>query len=388
MKVLIGALGTGDYKEATYALAQQIPTKYFVYAIAQNERPDKTFILTTKQAYDKHWDALTEEFRRLGKDSSPEAICIPIGATQEEAWEIFNKIADQIPSNSELIVDITTSLRSIPTLLLSAVRYLQYARNVEIQTIYYGAYEAVADGVVPIYAMNSFITLLDWAAAIDTFKQTGNAAPLAERLEIQEGDLSLQNTPSLTRALRNLSGALDLTLSQTMVVSAHELVTELASVAQVETSSRPLTQPIVELLTGIKGEIQPFAIERPRDDVRKFLRATFALIKWYYERGRYTNALQLAREWCITWCMFRDNLPNSDLWLYKKRQNYAKNLKTDADVGSFWEPMRELRNRISHTESEEKDFDIDDPPKLEATVREVKRIIEEILRLHDKVDAL
>lgn len=394
MKVLIGALGTTEYQEAIYAIAPQNPTKYFVYAIAQNERPDKTFILTTNEAYNKHWHALTKEFCNLGESSSLEAICIPLGATQEEAWEIFYKIAGRIPSDSELIVDITTSLRSIPTLLLSAVRYLQYARNVKIQTIYYGAFEAKETKTgtvlvtVPVYTMDSFITLLDWAAAIDTFRRTGNAIPLAERLEAQQNDLALQNTAILTRALRNLSSALDLTLSQTIVVSAHELMTELASVTQIETSSRPLTQPIIELLAGIKEEIRPFAIERPRDDVRKFLRATFALIKWYYERERYTNALQLAREWCITWCMFRNNLPNSDLWLYEKRRNYAKNLKSDTDVGSFWEPMRKLRNRISHTESEEKDFDIDDPPKLEATVTEVKQIIEEVLKLRDKVAAL
>lgn len=231
------------------------------------------------------------------------------------------------------------------------------------------------------------------------FKRTGNAVLLAERLKDHESDLAIDQSKlkELSETLEKLSRSLDLTLSQTIVVSAHQLVTVHSAVeAQAKdkpdsdnSNNHPLTQPILDLFEGIRREFEPFAIDRPRDDVPKFLKATFELIEWYLKRERYANALQLAREWCITWCMFRDKKPAPDLWQYKKRDEVAKKLKDDADVGGFWEDLRRLRNRITHTESEENDFDIDDPNQFDTTLNEIKDVIQKVLAsLRDKVAAL
>jgi hypothetical protein len=390
MKILIGALGATKYKDAFYELPKPVHTKYFIYGIAYNEKPDRIIVLTTEEAYENNWESLKSEICSNGDLSAPEPLRIPIGATQQEAWEIFTQIAHEIPQGSDLIVDITTSLRSIPILLLSAVRYLQHARNVSIRTIYYGAFEAQKNGTVPVYSMDSFISLLDWASAIDAFKRTGNAVLLAERLEQHQSDLAIPNLQALVRALAKLSRSLDLTLSQTIVVSAHQLVTVLSSTTPSvsDLSTHPLTQPILNLLNSVLQEFEPFAVERPQADVRKFLKATFKLIEWYSDRERYANALQLAREWCVTWCMFRDKKPNADLWQYKKRDVIAKSLKSDPDVGSFWENMRKVRNLISHTESQETDFDIDDPAQLDTTINDIRRVVQEVLKLRSKVEAL
>lgn len=385
-KVLIGALGANDYEEVTYALPIPVKTRYFVYAIAGNLHPARVFILVTEQAKRKHWDSLLQEFRNTANLPEPEPVEIPIGATQKEAQTIFGKIAQAVPENATLVIDITTSLRSIPTLLLSAVRYLQYARNVEIEKIYYGAFEAKTVQV-PAYEMDSFVDLLDWASAVDVFRRTGNAVLLAERLEKHTDDLGIGDLSSLVTSLRKLSRALDLTLSQTIVVAAYELVAALTSGGK-QSLDRPMSGPIITLLDGTRQEFEPFAIEKPRNDVKAFLEATFALLEWYMARERYANALQLAREWCITWCMFRDKKPNADLWQYKKRQNIANGLKSDPDVGGFWESMRVLRNLIAHTESEEKDFDIDDPAQLDSTIDKIKGVIQEVLKLRGKVDRL
>jgi hypothetical protein len=425
MKVLIGALGANNYAKTKYKLPEPITTPYFIYAIARNERPDRVLILVTDQAKERNWDALIQEFSSDEGLPQPEAVPIPMGASPQEAQQIFRKIIEDIQENDELIVDVTSALRSIPIILLSAIRYLQYARNVTVKKIYYGAFEArkeknagpppapasetpVAEAPetpvaeAPVYEMDSFLSLLDWASAVDMFKRTGNAVLLAERLKDHESGLAIDQSTleKLSATLEKLSRSLDLTLSQTIVVSAHQLVTRLSAVeTHVETQAkdkpdsdnsdaRPLTQPILDLFEGIRREFEPFAIDRPRDDVPKFLKVTFELIEWYLKRERYANALQLAREWCITWCMFRDKKPAPDLWRYKKRDEVAKKLKDDADVGGFWEDLRELRNRITHTESEEKDFDIDDPNQFDKTLAEIKDVIQKVLALRDKVAAL
>lgn len=96
-------------------------------------------------------------------------ICmIPIGANEEELWEIFKNIFETIGQEEELYIDITHSLRNIPIQLLAVISYARAIKNVTVNGIYYGAFEVGKfneEGVkeAPILNLLTFLDILDWS---------------------------------------------------------------------------------------------------------------------------------------------------------------------------------------------------------------------------------
>lgn len=139
-RVLIGAMGTTDFPGAEYEFPDgtKVISSYFMDALLDRVRADRVIVLLTEEARAKQWegeDKLKHWFD--GKQWSLNVcdIDIPLGQNSTEAWQIFNKIAENVPPNSELYVDITNGLRSIPSLLLSAVRYLVTLRGATVREI-------------------------------------------------------------------------------------------------------------------------------------------------------------------------------------------------------------------------------------------------------------
>lgn len=392
-KVLISALGMGNYEFVTYNLETPVMTKFFAHAIAVNIQPDVVLVLATDQVLQS--DKLIKEFEKAFTDSElkqPDWVKIPLGADVKEAQSIFNEIDRMISKQMndfpqqeiELYVDITTSLRSIPTLLLSAVRYLEHAKGIKVRKIYYGAFEAKRVEV-PVYEMDSFVSLLDWSSAVDLFKRTGSAVQLAQLLTQHERELGLASLQAFTEALRQLSRALDLTLSKTIMASAYQLQEAFEALTPSTESDYPLRGPILSLLSEVVEEFARFAVERPETELERYVDVAHKLIAWYYQRERYMNALQLAREWCITWYMVRHLKDyQGQVWQYETRNRVAQNeLRKDPDLRSFWKGLKDLRNRIAHTETTD-NVDIDDPEQLNKIIKEIKTYVGRVLKLDSK----
>ena len=82
---------------------------------------------------------------------TPELVIIPEGKTSDELWDIFDKVSKTIDETANKLnsdkntldvnIDITHSLRNIPMQIVVAMNYLTLFNNINLEGIYYGAFE-------------------------------------------------------------------------------------------------------------------------------------------------------------------------------------------------------------------------------------------------------
>lgn len=316
MKVLIGALGRGrpqkdgtvGYEGTTYGFEDgtTVDADFFIYALTQHVKPDHLIVIATEAVKE---GALPELKEWIDLEAVPITVVdIPNGKDRNEAWAIFNAVVakydELFPEGSdqpEVYMDITNGLRSIPVLMLSIARYLQRSRRINLRGIFYGAYDAVEQTrkVKPVYQVDSFITVLDWASAIDTFLMTGNSVQLAEVLETQ--NLAIQNAAEIADALRTLSEALDLVRIEEVHQYSQSAVDAVKKVDVVGLTAE--NRIIAELLRRLQFELEPLAMSQPQSNLTLFLKKNLKLVLWYFKRNRYQDAMLVAREWMLTYKM-------------------------------------------------------------------------------------
>ncbi|MFQ3672319.1 MAG: TIGR02221 family CRISPR-associated protein, partial [Aggregatilineales bacterium] len=227
-RILIGAMGNTIFADTEYQFesGQTVISNFFIHAIAEQHNPDKVIVLLTDSAKEANWEG-KDKLKYWFEEQLPSVELIPIrieeGKNESEAWAIFNAISLSIPDNAELIIDVTNGLRSIPILMLSALRYLQRIKNVTIREIYYCAADVVGRNVStkPVYSVSMFNNLLDWANAVEVFLRTGNSIQLVETIRLIGKDELGEEWNRITGHLQDLSEALDLLrIEQVMRLSA------------------------------------------------------------------------------------------------------------------------------------------------------------------------
>lgn len=221
----LSVLGTGNYSEAVYTCGEEsVTTPYIQEAVLKlkmlKEGPyteeDRITVFLTEKSLAFNWhdrDYTEKELQYMTCKGGTEktvrkaglgpilqksygvtdeaARLIPLGATEEELWEIFNIMYDEIQEGEELYVDITHSLRNIPIQMLSVIAYARVLKNVEVKGIYYGAFEAGTrnqDGMTeaPIFDLLTFLDILDWSQAANSFVKFGNSDEIKALCEAQK----------------------------------------------------------------------------------------------------------------------------------------------------------------------------------------------------------
>lgn len=361
MKVLIGALGVTKYDGTHYKFenGNEVEADFFLYALARHINPDCVIAIVTDLAEQKTLPDLQEW---MNLDSIPlTAIRIPNGSTSAEAWEIFNKIEakfnellQQSDSSLEVFIDITYGFRSIPILFLSIARYLQRTKDIQLGGIFYGAYDAPSpeQNLKPVYKLDSFITVLDWATAVDTFRKTGSSVQLADMLDIYGADFQLPAMQKVAEALRDLSRALDLVRIEDAHRAAYNLIEAVKAVTT--EAIRESDRIILELVKQLSDEFESIALVSPRSDIKRFIKASLELVFWYHDRNRYQDAMLVAREWIISYKMFN---PSFRTRPYKNEEFFDYAVRRAEENPAGWKiPERkrlateisELRNSLAH----------------------------------------
>ncbi|MCF8222300.1 MAG: TIGR02221 family CRISPR-associated protein [Bacteroidales bacterium] len=187
-KVFISILGTGNYNKCKYFFDNpdvHLETRYAQLATLQLlynnwSNDDKVLIFTTPQAKEKHYDLLEDEFKQLNKESELIRVDIDKGLNPGSQWDIFEKILENIPPESELYIDITHSFRYLPMLVLVLANYAKALKNIEIGKITYGNWEARNENnnTAPITDLTSLSYVQDWAVAVNDFTEFGNVKKL------------------------------------------------------------------------------------------------------------------------------------------------------------------------------------------------------------------
>jgi len=142
-RIVLGFLGTGDYQEVAYTFQGRSlrRSRFSLVAMAQICPDCSVVVLATKEAIDKHWEALNESFERLGRPG-PERVAIPSGKLEREIWQTVELIGEVVPRDSRLVLDITHGFRAQPLLAFSATLMLDHVGYAVVEQILYGAFEA------------------------------------------------------------------------------------------------------------------------------------------------------------------------------------------------------------------------------------------------------
>ena len=185
-RVYLAFLGNSDYKKVTYGLDGKVarPTRYVQAAELDLLGPgtfDKVHIVLTRESKEKHWAALRDELITLGVPSERiEPIDID-GSRLDAAsqWRWFERILQRIGIHDHLTVDLTHGYRIIPIVFSTAINFLQQARNITLEGVYYGAFDAPGD-LKPIEDMRDFYLINAWADGVGRLVDQADASRLAD----------------------------------------------------------------------------------------------------------------------------------------------------------------------------------------------------------------
>lgn len=283
---LLTFLGTNNYLPTTYTWAakgKRKTTRLFPVALADWLQPSETFVFLTHAAEEhENWSEL--------KDSlAATRVQIVDGASEGDLWKIFKSIVDCVEPNDRLTIDITHGFRSLPLLGLLVAAYLRASKEVKVEHLVYGAYEArdKEKNESPVFELTSFLTLFDWMIASDHFLRTGFGRPLADLLPDADGAIG-----ALRNGILQLSDGLHLLRPQTVTQFASELDQKVNQATPTVANEVP---PLADMLSHISRSYGRFATDD--GSPKQLLEAQLKMVDWYLERRQLVQALSLAREW-------------------------------------------------------------------------------------------
>lgn len=186
MTTLISFLGVGDktrgYRSANYQFGDGETfndTKYIGLTLLKKINPTKTIFLgTSGSMWDvflenagenetmlAQWFELSEAVKnhqvnqeqldpfsnylsqKLG--TSVHCILIPFAKNEQEQIEILSVLSYHLDDNEKVILDVTHGFRHLPMLSLVAARFLKKIKNIDVEQVYYGAFEMTNDKKPP-----------------------------------------------------------------------------------------------------------------------------------------------------------------------------------------------------------------------------------------------
>ncbi len=342
-------LGTGKLHTSTYTFKEKDsqPTQFFAEAIIEFFNPESLYIFATESAAqesvsdDETTARLTFLNKLLGKRTKVVSVPIPEGSDETELWKIFNIVVEKIEDNDKVLFDITHGFRSLPFLTFLALAYVRKVkRDVEIERVIYGAYEAVerSDPKKPVFDLTPFVSLLDWLGAVTMFLQTGDARPIAD----------LDVPAAIANALTNLSDSL---------LTNRTLEAQTAAFTFNGLNFAAPAPPFQMLVNQLKQSYQQMAVYNPSNSPRQSLKAQYLQIKWYVENQHYLQAITLIREWLISWRCLRDNTG----WLDMGSRGNAETALSASSNSPFtvldpaqmtasqlWDKCVTIRNDLAH----------------------------------------
>lgn len=205
-----------DYLPAVYELGgKKSRETRFVQAaemeLLNGSSFDIVLIAATQRSFGAHSDSLENQLKNRG--INPTFLILEENMTPEGQWGWFEKLLAHIEPNDRLSVDLTHGYRAVPIVFSAAINFLQKARNISLDAVYYGVWEKVKDcGYAPIIDMKDFYLINEWADGVSRLVEDADARKLADAAEktseFQAGELNdpevIQTFDDLTNTLRNV----------------------------------------------------------------------------------------------------------------------------------------------------------------------------------------
>lgn len=373
-RICLSFLGVGDYSKTTYAFrTENVRTRFIAHALTRFFPGRRHIVLLTEAGEAKHGEDLRTA-------CSFEAVRVPEGRTEEELWELFSVVAEQVPEGAELVVDVTHGLRQLPVLMLAACQYLMATKRVTVEHILYGAFMLKDDdsgeegGITPVLDLQPFLELMQWANNTDQLWGYGNAGPLADQLQNlqarshREGwDYRARGLSSLGTEFAKFNRALSL-VRPTEVLAAALRVPRALERARDDARALPQARPLNLLFGRMEEKASSFAV--PGNDLfsPEGFAAQAKMIEHYLQTEQYQQAITLAREALVSWrcAVSGGNASNRNdrkateealnaLVKRPQREDFAEPEHnedsrdlTEPNLIDLWDQLSDLRNDINH----------------------------------------
>jgi len=347
------------------------PSPYVVEALLEfNNIKQITVFLTPEAADHENWRGLQECINKYSHVSL-NPIYISSGQTEIDLWRLFEAVVNAVQPKSTVIFDITHAFRSIPFLAFLATAFLQKARGVIVDSVYYGAFER-NQAKTPIVNLTPAIKLLDWLTATQQFIATGSAVSLGELLTTIQKDFIFNNQDQsrspyllekLGTSIQNVSRSLELIRSMGVLQEAEALKAIPAKELAQEVGY--FAKPFELISEQIQQSYNLFALSYPEnpENSKLALQKHFLLLRWYVKNDMGTQAILLAREWIVSArCNGarkpylsknnREIIENKLNEMTKRKPNLTKATARSLEDKLIltWSSLRNYRNDIAHAE--------------------------------------
>jgi CRISPR-associated Csx2 family protein len=304
-KVFISFLGMGGkdgytpvvYKQnnkVTYQKREFVQTA--ILELHPHTEIEKIILLTTKESEEKHKQKLKQELKSIGVDEVKyhEIKDISSDLTQiDAAWEWFGQLQGAIAKDDILILDVTHGFRIIPVVFSAAIGYLKRAKNVRIESVLYGVYDAKEEEK-PIVDVKDFYTINDWAEGVGRLVDDADASFLKKVAEKEKGaGFSGLNNSELLKHIENLTNSF-------RNVELHKIENNariaLDAVQKAIITAKPLEKQILEMIVE---KFVPLISAQPADGKysNEYLSLQIKLIELLAQHGLYMQCFTAMREW-------------------------------------------------------------------------------------------
>jgi CRISPR-associated DxTHG motif protein len=201
--------GIYSYTPAVYSLNGHVSKKVDFVQEAELEllKPvifDRVIIATTRKAADTHFEKLKSTLSQLGY-SNVELLVLEEDMSVEGQWVWFEQILTNIGNKDELTVDLTHGYRSIPIIFSTAVNFMQRAKNITLNHVFYGAF-GKNQTIVPIIDMKDFFTINMWADGFERLAEDADAGKIIEiATNVPEYQLTQVNDEVFIELIRDIT---------------------------------------------------------------------------------------------------------------------------------------------------------------------------------------
>lgn len=238
-KVFLSFLGTSKYHECAYFFDNpdhSVKTRFVQEATVSIfcndfEKEDIILIFTTGGARRKNWldhtwksagdgesenapsetEGLESRLQKLDLPCSVHVVDIPEEITHETMWKIFAILFDRLQKEDEVVFDITHGFRSSPMLLMVLINYARLLKNIRVERILYGAFEARQENdLTPIWDLTAFAMLQEWTNAVNEFISSGASYQLERIIREESRDRNgadKQNLQLFAKHLKTITGS-------------------------------------------------------------------------------------------------------------------------------------------------------------------------------------
>jgi len=307
MRRVITFLGTRPIQTSYLFAGREYRGRQFAEALCQFLSFDEMLVFATPQAQETTWPLLAD----LG-DPRIKLVPISLDPRGEHLWGLFQRLTECVAPGDRVIFDLTHGLRHVPFVVFLAAAYLTQAQGVEIEAVYYGAYELAQVGkAAPVVDLSPLVSLLSWLTAAGQFVHTGDARLLAgllleeaEALRQQRGEEGLPSEQE--RRLRRLGRRLEELSLALMLCRPLEVMRQASPFAEALRDALAVkgerARPFQLLAQRIQKEYANQSLPNPTapENVEASLCKQLELVAWYREKNQLLQAATLAREWLVT----------------------------------------------------------------------------------------